>query len=208
MIDFYDVDLIEQYLLGALDKNKRQLVEVKIAKEFNYAQEIELYKLTLQAIKEVGKNNLKKDLAQQQKTLRKKGFFNDVYKTDLGAIIEKSIEKQGKKKLQNDIAQTHFNLKDKGFFDQIYNELDPPQKKSIVKKLSFRWLAVAASIVLVLVIGGYWLFFSTPTLFEQEFALYPDNISQEIDIQLNATGFKPINKKAIARLQGSNVILQ
>lgn len=202
MIDFYDIDLIEQYLLGNLDKNTQELILAKVEKDPTYATELKWYALALKAIRETGKIGLKKELTQQQQALKTKGFFEEVYNdNNLDRIVEKSIEQQAKKKLENDITQIHTKLKDKGFFDQIYKDLDPPQTPSIAKKRNLGWLAMAASVSLLLAIGSYWLFFSTPTLFEREFALYPDRISQEIDIQLNAMGFKPIDKDAIIRLQ-------
>ncbi len=201
MIDFHDIDLIEQYLFGDLDKSTAQLVAQKIEQEASYAQEIKLYATTIEAIKLGEKAKLKEQIKTTHQTLKEKSFFADFYSNNLDKTIIGGIKTDAQQNLKNAIKNTHSNLKDKGFFDNIYDELAPPTEPSIAKKWTTQWIAIAASITLILCIGSYFLFFSTPTLFEQEFALYPDKIGQEINTQLNATGFKPIDKKAIAKLQ-------
>lgn len=46
-----EIDLIEQYLEGSLDEEKKQLIEKKISKDENFAEEIEQHKLLIDGLK-------------------------------------------------------------------------------------------------------------------------------------------------------------
>lgn len=57
-IHYSEIDLIEQYLAGMLDEEKRAMMDKKISSDSNYANKINQYKLLFDGVKYSGKKSL------------------------------------------------------------------------------------------------------------------------------------------------------
>lgn len=87
--DFYDIEFIEAYLNGDLDSEQRQLVEEKSAQDPDFAAELQLHRIALQAINKTAQEQIQKDLQVATALLDKEGFF--IGEDELGAYVRGNL---------------------------------------------------------------------------------------------------------------------
>lgn len=191
--DFYDK--IDDYLLGYLSAKEQTDFEQEMANSRLLQQEVEGQRDLLNGIAIVGKENLVQTIEDVSASFDLEGMDIPVYGSFSDDEMKKGITIVGKEQVKEELTQIENELEKKGFFETAFQTIEQNKQDSISSKTASlktakvhrlkpwkSWLAIAASIALITVMG--WFIFQ------------PNSISGPV-----ATHFEPATDVMSTKLQ-------
>jgi TolA-binding protein len=156
-MEFYDDDIIKEFLDGSLDKEQSLLIEKKIKEEDAYAKEISLHQSIIKGLKKHELPKLDSMLHDFESSLAKEDFFDNIHQ-----------------EIQREITQEKLNANN-------FSETKTLNKTPIIGLFSYLKLFAAAAAIFA---GVFFLFprETVSPLFTEHFSPHPDLISDSLEL--------------------------